>query len=90
MAGTMFALGIVLGVLIALVVVAGFKQRRYVDLVFPVALAIAVVVAVLSLLTGHGLLALAAAGVLAAGEAVGLVGTALLGGRVLDALEDRR
>ncbi|GEM_PF-2577317 len=88
--GTMFALGIILGVIIALVVVRGLRQRRYVDSVFPIAIAVAVVVGLLSLLTGHGLLALASGGLLALGEFVGIIAAALLGGRVMDALEGPR
>ena len=89
MAGAMFALGVVLGVLLALVVVRGLR-RRSVDYVFPIALAVAVIVAILSLLTGHGLLAFGAAALLALGEGVGLVGSAVIGPRVMDALEEHR
>lgn len=88
-AGSMFALGLILGVLIALLVVRG-SNRRAVDLVFPIAIGIAVVVAVLALLTGHGLLSLAAAAVLAVGEGVGLVGSAVIGGRMFNALDQHR
>ena len=75
--GSMFALGVILGILIAAIVVAG-SRRRYVDLVFPIALGIAVVVALLALLTGHGLPGIGAAAVLAVGEGIGLIGSAVL------------
>ncbi len=88
-AGSMFALGLILGVLIAFLVVRG-SNRRYVDLVFPIALGIALVVAVLALLTGHGLLSLGAAAVLAVGEGAGLVGSAVIGGRMFNALDQHR
>ena len=85
--GALFALGIIVGVVIAMVIVRGL-HRRYVDLVFPLALAAAVIVGLLALLSGHGLGSIADAAVLAVGEVVGIGGTALLGGRVMDALEE--
>jgi len=88
-AGAMFALGIILGVLIAAIVVAG-SRRRSVDRVFPIAVGIAVLVAVLALLTGHGLLGIAAAAVLAVGEGAGLVGSAVIGGRMFNAMDQHR
>jgi hypothetical protein len=88
-AGSMFALGLILGVLIAFLVVRG-SNRRYVDLVFPIAIGIALVVAVLALLTGHGLLSFGAAAVLAVGEGAGLVGSAVIGGRMFNALDQHR
>ncbi len=89
MAGTMFALGVILGVVLTLVVIRGMN-RRYVDYLFPIALAVALIVAILSLLTGHGLLAFGAAAVLALGEGVGLVGSAVIGPRVMDALQEHK
>lgn len=88
-AGSMFALGVILGILIAAIVVAG-SRRRYVDLVFPIALGIAVVVALLALLTGHGLPGIGAAAVLAVGEGIGLIGSAVVGGRMFNALDQHR
>jgi len=89
MVGVMFALGIILGVVIAAIVVAG-SRRRSVDRVFPIALGIALIVALLALLTGHGLLGIGAAAVLAVGEAAGLVGSAVIGGRMFNSLDQHR
>ena len=85
----MLALGIILGVLIAAIVVAG-SRRRYVDFVFPIAVVLAVIVALLALLTNHGLLGLAAAAVFAVGEGAGLVGSAVIGGRMFNALDQHQ
>lgn len=89
MPGTMFALGIILGVVIAFLVVRG-AHRRYVDSVFPIAVGIAVVIGILALLTGHGLASVGAAALLAVGEGVGLIGSAVIGGRAYNALDQHR
>jgi MFS family permease len=89
MVGVMFALGIILGVVIAAIVVAG-SRRRSVDRVFPIALGIAAIVALLALLTGHGLLGIGAAAILGVGEAAGLVGSAVVGGRMFNAMDQNR
>jgi hypothetical protein len=79
--GTLLVLGIILGVLITLAVVLG-ARRRAAQNVFPIAAAIAVIFALLALLTGHGLAGIGAGGMLFVGETVGIIGSTVIGGRL--------
>ncbi|MCL4508356.1 MAG: hypothetical protein M1296_02390 [Chloroflexi bacterium] len=77
----MFVFGIILGALITFFIVRS-ARRDLVNHVFTISLAIAVAVALLALLTGHGLLGLAAAALLAIGEGAGIAGSTLIGNRL--------
>ncbi|MCL4545929.1 MAG: hypothetical protein M1118_15285 [Chloroflexi bacterium] len=77
----MFVFGIILGALITFFIVRS-ARRDLVNHIFTISLAIAVAVALLALLTGHGLLGLVAAALLAIGEGAGIAGATLIGNRL--------
>lgn len=86
---SMLALGIILGIVLTFIIVGG-RRRRLVNAMFPIALAVAIVVVLLGLLSSHGLLAVGAGAVLFVGEAAGIIGSALVGPRLYKPLDTNR
>jgi hypothetical protein len=87
--GSLFVLGLILGVVLTLIIVGG-RRRQMVNAMFPIALAVAVVVTLLGLLTSHGLAALGGGALLFVGEGIGIIGSAVLAPRVYKPLDSNR
>jgi hypothetical protein len=86
MGGTMVVLGILIGAGLVAFIVGG-ARRDLVNHILTIAIAVALVIALLALLTGHGLLGLGAAALLAVGEGIGIGGATWVAHRINGGIE---